>query len=52
MKKAGAQGVKTSNGLSMLVFQAIKSFETINDIILDNDTKDMILKYVRRNEGT
>jgi shikimate dehydrogenase len=50
MSKAKNRGVKTSNGLSMLIFQAIRSFEIINDIVIDPDIKNKIIKYVRENE--
>ena len=47
MNKAEQAGSKTGNGLSMLIFQAIRSFEIINDIIINDNDLQKIIKQIK-----
>lgn len=49
LQKAKKSDALTSNGLSMLIFQAIMSYEIINEIKICKDDKENIVKYVHNN---
>ena len=46
IRKAKKAGAKTGNGLMMLIFQAIRSFEIINDINIDDTDRQMIAEQI------
>ena len=49
MERAEKAGAKTENGLLMLIFQALRSFEIINDIIIDDAGLGIIVERIRNN---
>ena len=52
MEDAGKYGVKCANGLDMLIYQGIASFEIWNGVIIDDEVKlalrDSLTEYYER----
>ena len=47
MKRVKAAGGKTMNGLKMLIFQGIRSFEIWNDVTVSDETADLIIEKMQ-----
>ena len=47
MKRVKAAGGKTMNGLKMLIFQGIRSFEIWNDVTVSDETAALIIEKMQ-----
>ncbi len=46
LERAQKNGAEVSNGLSMLIFQAVMSFELINDVKIPEDVVKKVIRFV------